>query len=336
MSVNYYNTNMKTREKVLRRFSMFDGTGADLREAKSYEEALNSANINYSAEKKPIYLADGTEITGHYATVKSDDETAVLGIVGDQYTAVDNKTAFSVAEELHKQGWNFEVGGPAIGARNTVDYAKSFLVLKGDDFNVGDDPYNTFAVLNNSYDGSSGVICRILCQRVWCLNASVRYLGGSKNQLQISVQHSKTANERISVANQIMMERVKEIEEIKKEAELFIGTQMSKKEFENEIIPLILKKKGLVEKDKERERGEDRIAKVVSQLCQAYEADDTQNYNNTAYKVILALQDFETHASPLRDTQNPHLYMNNIMKGMVLTTAVAQYIATTKNLKKVG
>lgn len=332
MSENYYNSNMKTREKIIRRFSMFDGTGSDLRNTSNYEEALNEAEINYSANKKPIYLADGSEISGHFATVKSDSENTVLGIVGEQYTPIDNKTAFSVCEELQKAGWGFEVGGPSLGSQRAVNYAKSFLVMRGEDFNVGEDPYNTFAIFNNSYDGSTGVICRIITQRVWCMNGCVRYLGGAKSQLQIAIQHSKTVNDRLAVANKIMLERVGEIKEIKREAEAFIGIKMSKKEFEDEIIPLILKKKRLVENDKDRERGAERVAQVVSQLCQAYEADDTQNYNNTAYKVILALQDFETHATPLRDTQNPHLYMNNIMKGMILTTAVAQHIAQTRGI----
>lgn len=332
MSINYYNGNEAIRNKVLRRFSMFDGTGTDLRGINSYEDALNEAGINYTAEKQPIYLEDGTIINNYFASVKSDEPTVTLGIVGEQYQPVDNKTAFSVCEELQNEGFNFEVGGPSLGARQTTNYAKSFLVMKGEDFKIEDDDYNSFAVLNNSFDGSTGVICRIIAQRVWCMNGAIRYLGGVESQLQINIQHSKTAFDKIEEAKKIMTKRILEIEAIKEEAKLFIGTKMTKEEFINKIIPLVLQKKRLVENNKDRERGQERIEMTVNQLMSAYNADDTQNYNNTAYKVILALQDFETHATPLRDTNNPHLYLNNIAKGMLLTTAVARYIADQKHL----
>lgn len=332
-ATNYYKTNAYTRNKILKRFSMFDGVGLDLTGAKSYDEALEMSGLDYSAKKVPLYLADGTKLENHFGVAKSDNPANILGVVGNQYHAVSNRDAFAVAENIVEQGYaNYEVGGPSMKSQNALDYAKSFLVLKGDDFKIEDDLFNSFVVFNNSFDGSTGVQYQVICQRVVCLNGMVRYLGGKDSQLKIKIQHTESAKERIKTANKIIMKRQHDIEIIKKEAQAFIAKGFTRAEFEKEIIPLILESKKLIEKDKERERGHERVQQVVSDLLLAYNADDVQNYANSAYRTILAISDYESHAEPLRDTGNGQIYMNRIIKGMALTTAVAQYIAKTRNI----
>lgn len=333
MKTNYYKTNENTRNVILKRFSMFDGVGLDLTSARTFDEALEMSGLDYTAEKAPLFLANGQEVKDHFAVVKSDDTSHVLGVVGNQYQAVGNREAFAVAKEIVDEGYAaYEVGGPSFKAKNTPDFAKSFMVLRGDNFEIADDVFNSFVVFNNSFDGSTGVQYRVICQRVVCMNGMVRYLGGAKNQLRINIQHTANAKYRIAEAQKIIMKRQDEIKYIKAEAEAFIKQGMTRAEFEKEIIPLILKEKKLVENDKERERGHERIDTVVRELLQAYNADDVQNHANNAYRAILAISDYESHSAPLRDVGNGQVYMNRAIKGMALTTAVAQYIAQTRGI----
>lgn len=97
-ATNYYKTNKDTRNTILKRFSMFDGVGLDLTGAKSYDEALEMSGLDYTADKVPLYLADGTKIENHFGVAKSDNPACILGIVGNQYHAVGNREAFAVAE----------------------------------------------------------------------------------------------------------------------------------------------------------------------------------------------------------------------------------------------
>lgn len=323
---NYYDSSVELKNKILRRFSMFDNAGLDLTSQTNYSEALAAAGLDYKVKKVPLYLDGGYEIPNKFATIKENEPDKALGIVGNSYVPMNNEDAFELADELvNNMGYTYEAGGACIGAKDKVDYSRSFLVCRGEDFTIGDDTYNVFPVFRNSFDGTTGVQVMFVTQRVVCLNGMVRLLGGRKNQLYINIQHSRNTEEKLQKARQLIISQNNEIEEIKREANLFIGQKFTKAQFEKEIIPLILTKKGLVEKDKERERGQERIEKTVGELIQAYEAADTQNFNNTMYKVILALSDYETHASPLRNTGNGQVYMNRILKGMVLTTAVAQY-----------
>lgn len=331
---NQYNSApAKVKGKVMRRFSMFDGTGVDLTTCNNYDEALLTSGLDYGARQEKLYLHDGTELPSNFAFVKSDDPTIILGVNGSQYTAVDNRTAFGVADELVQEGnFRYEVGGPSLGCQRTVDYAKAFLTLRGDDFTIGDDVYNSFVVFQNSFDGSSGVNFQVICQRLVCLNGLTRYLGSKKQQLRINIQHSRTAEDRIRIARDVIKQRVEDIEIIKKEAAAFIGTRMTKAEFQKEIIPLVLRQQKLVVDGQDRQRGQERIEQVVHQLCQAYEMDDTANYENSAYRIILALSDYETHGGVLKDTKNPSIYLNRALKGFAITTAVAQYIANTRHI----
>lgn len=330
---NYYKTNTQTRMTILKRFSMFDGVGFDLTGSSSYDEALANAGLDYTAKMVKLFLEDGTEVKNHYGAAKSDNPSHILGVVGNQYHAVSNRDAFAVAEDIVKGGYaNYEVGGPSLRSRNTIDYARSFLVLKGDDFQIENDVFNSFVVFNNSFDGSTGVQYQVVCQRVVCMNGMVSYLGGQHNQIRINIQHSKSANDRVRAVKKIVMKRQEDIEIIKKEAQAFIGTSVTRAQFENEIVPLVIRKKGLVEIKKDRERGSERVQKVVDELMQAYNSDDVQNYASSAYRIILAVSDYESHSKPLRDTGNGHIYMNRILKGMQITTAVAQYLADTRKI----
>ena len=329
---NYYDSNRDTREKILKRFSAFDGIGLDLRNVDDYDKALASADLDYSAEKRKMFLDNGIEVPNAFASVKTGTDE-VLGVVGNQYNPVSNREAFSIAREIVDQGWGrYEVGGPSYGRKNVLNYSRAFLVVRGDDFQVGEDTFNSFVVFNNSFDGTTGVSYKILCQRVVCMNGMTRFLGGKKNQLQINIQHSRQANDRINMAKLIMRDKLNEIDHIKREAEAFMKIGFTREQFEKEIVPLVLREKKIVEGEKERQRGHERIDTVVSQLIQAYNADDVQNYENNAYRVILALSDFETHAAPLRDCGNSQYYLNNLTKGMLLTTAVAKYIAETRGV----
>lgn len=338
---NIYGT-QKGKEKVLKRFSMFDGTGVDLTECGSYNEAMEIAGLDYTGEKQKMFLADGSEVSNNFCVVKSDDPTVQLGVVGKDYVPVHNREAFSIAEQLFDMGeMRFEVGGPSIGSKKVTDFAKSFLVMRGDDIQIEtldtEEVFNTFVVFNNSHDGSSSVQYRVLLQRLVCLNGMTRYLGSKKNQFFINVQHSKGAIDKIRIANEALLNRQNEISAIKAEVEAFANTQFTKKEFDKEVIPRVIQMMKLkpLEAD-EREISAADLEKrdlTIQRLWGAYQADDTQNYNNTAYKVLLAMSDMETHCAPLRDTQNPSLYMNRVLQGMVLTTGIAKYIAETRGVK---
>ena len=107
--------------------------------------------------------------------------------------------------------------------------------------------------------------------------------------------------------------------------EILSTLKISQEEIRNKIFPLFLKAMKLVN-DKERERGEEKVQKVLRQLWMAYHADDVQNFSGTAWQVQLMISDYLSHGDPLRDTKNPSYHFNNVTDNDVLTPIFRDYI----------
>ena len=326
-----FNTAPKeTLQKVYRnlaRASILDGMGfVDLRGCTSNEEALGKCGLLWRPVKVQTFLGDGTEIPHFYAVVKSDNLQEVLGIVKDQYQGAACLDAFASAEILNRMGeFKYDKGGSCYGAQNKMNHSKASLIMRADDIEVGGDIYQVFLVMNNSFDGSSGVKYMILFQRLVCLNGMMRYLGGKKNQFQINIQHTKSVHDRIKETNDILITKSNDVMGFRREFEILSNLKLSKEEVNHKIVPLFMKAMKLVG-DKQRERGEDRIARVLQQWALAYNADDVSNFIGTAWQVQLAISDYLSHADPLRDTKNPSLHFNNVTQGDVLTPVFRNYL----------
>lgn len=330
-----YDTNQKVKSKLMRRFSCFDGVGNDLREARSYLEALSLGDLDYEVTKMPIYLGDGTEIKDHFCTITNNGNQ--LGVVGKDYTVINNKEAFSFADIIVQEGRGiYETGGASKGSKNIIDYAKTFMVVRHADIEILGDAFNSFTVFQNSFDGSSGIRMQFINLRLICLNGLTRKMKGQENIQKINIQHSQTAEQKIKIAHETLDKQHQYVEALKREAEKLANTPFSKKEFQKEIIPLILKEmkltKDFEEDQNARQRGAENIDLTIKRLVSAYEADDIQNFNNTAYKVLLTLSDFESHANPLRNTDNPNIYFNRVLSGMLLTNAAVDYIIKSRGI----
>ena len=53
------------------------GLGTKVEEAVTSAEAITLAGLDYSVEKKPIYINGGIEVPNHYATVRTDTNDAL-------------------------------------------------------------------------------------------------------------------------------------------------------------------------------------------------------------------------------------------------------------------
>ena len=94
----------------MRREATWINIGKDIRTAKSITEALNLSGLDYTVEKKQVYLENGTPVPGQFATVKAGTND-VFGIVGDQYEIVQNADAFNFIDGIIPEGLEFVKAG---------------------------------------------------------------------------------------------------------------------------------------------------------------------------------------------------------------------------------
>ena len=88
------------------RMATWDKVGTDIREANSVKEALQIAGMDYEVVKSPIYLSNGFRIKDQFATKKKGTDE-VFGIVGKDYTVVQNEEAFSFVDGIIQDGLTF-------------------------------------------------------------------------------------------------------------------------------------------------------------------------------------------------------------------------------------
>lgn len=120
MAHNLYKSSMAFRGET-----PWHKLGAQFAEAFTAAEAIEAAHLGYEVTKRQLVLPcdhvmpDGSTVRDYrpvdrYATVNGDTD-AVLGIVGDRYTPLQNKDAFAFFDVLlSEHGARYETAG-AIG-----------------------------------------------------------------------------------------------------------------------------------------------------------------------------------------------------------------------------
>jgi phage/plasmid-like protein (TIGR03299 family) len=183
-------------------------------EAQTAEQAIKLANLDFIVEKRPLFLNEGKSLGEQapaYATVRTDNN-AILGVVGERYTPVQNIDAFSFFDELvERDEAIYETAGVLGNGERIWILAKlpSHIRIGNDDI------VEKYVLIANSHDGSLAVTGQLTPIRVVCANT----LSASLNlkETRVSIRHTSSAKERIETAYKILGlydKRSKEIEEL--------------------------------------------------------------------------------------------------------------------------
>ena len=300
-------------------FTYFDKLGNQISSDATIADALKESSLDYTVVKKPMYLENGTLVKDAFCTMKSDDDTQ-LGVVGKQYTIVQNNEAFAFIDDiLH------ESGGEIIKAGAFQDFKKSFVVVKTTDIKILGETYNPYLLFYNSFDGSGSIKVCFTPIRVMCQNTIV--YACKKAITKDSIRHFSTAQERLIQAKDTLLKNNQQLEFLKKDSEELAKITLTKDQFKDQIVPLVLQEMKISKDSEEKKRNKDRYEVTANALMNAYNATDLGNHNNTAYKAIQAVADFESHIQPMKNTSNCAIYIGRVLEMMKLTTAARAYIA---------
>jgi len=179
--------------------------------AKTSEEAIKLAHLDYEVQLKPIYFdrevsLDGLNslmpnlITDNYATVRTDTMQA-LGIVKKRYKVIQNTDVFSFFDNVIDDDDDaiFETAGALGNGEKIFISAKMphHIEIKG-----YDDPTEVYVLLTSSHDGSGSIVAGITPIRVVCNNTLNVALGGIKNK--VSIRHTVNAKNSLKEAHKLM------------------------------------------------------------------------------------------------------------------------------------
>jgi phage/plasmid-like protein (TIGR03299 family) len=166
------------------------GMGVELPQLATAAEAIEGANLGWSVSKEPVITSTGKEVPGKHITIRSDTLDG-LGVVGDQYSILQNSAAFEFFDRftMDPHGPKYETAGSLWSGRKVWMLAKlpDLLQVKGDD------TIQPYILLSNSHDGSSAVRVQLTPVRVVCQN-TLNMAQWDKSQKSIKVRHSGDIN----------------------------------------------------------------------------------------------------------------------------------------------
>lgn len=301
----------------------FDGVGNKITGKVTYEEALKLGCIDYEVEKRPIttVAADGNtviKIPDKFATVRTDREQ-VLGVVGSDYTVIQNRDSFAFVEDLLGSG----IGVEAAGNYGT-DGNKCFILAQGEPLEILGDEVSNHIFISNSFDGGSSIRAMFTPVRLVCANGLV-IIDEKRANVRFTIGHYKNAKQRLITVHQLLTKNLQYMHLVKRYAEYLASIQFSEEEFD-ELCDRLVPAPADESKDtylKMRNREEKK-----RELKRLYKADDLANFRGSAYKAIMAISDYESHGKPAQQRAKTvdEYHLRQTINGMQLLNTAVQII----------
>lgn len=193
------------------------GTYVD--KAMTAEEALELANLNWDVRLVPLMTVEWTNVPARVAVVRDTEQGAeVLGLVGEGYTPIQNREAFTVCDDLVQASGeaHYETAGmlrapmtkpvapgapsvPGIGGSVFITLSRPDLVL---DASGRADTHARYLLCVNGFDGSKAFTLKMTNVRVVCKNTQELALKRAGNQFKVA--HTRNVLARMGQAREAL------------------------------------------------------------------------------------------------------------------------------------
>lgn len=281
----------------LQKEKLHTGFGEKIIDAKSYDDVLVQAGLNWTVSAHPVYTevnGKQIEVPGSNIIVREADEKP-LGIVSDKYKIVNNADAFAFTESIYNsKEIEFIRGGSYRGGSSTWLEAK----ITGKYSILGDD-VECYLIFMNSHDGTGSVKCMIVPERIACSNALNIPLRDQSRHWRCV--HSGDPMKKIDEARQILLAGSSYMEALNRECEVLQSIKISSSQvtqFINRLFPINDDMSDKQKENQERRR---------KQLLAVYlDKADLFEFGSTGYKFISAVADYADHVEG-RNTQNSNI-----------------------------
>ena len=268
---------------TITREATWNKVGTDIREANSVKEALQISGLDYEVVKAPIYLSNGHRIKDQFATKKKGTDE-VFGIVGKDYTIVQNEEAFSFVDGIISEGLTFVKAGE-------TSYMNYIIASLPEQY-ILDDKFKPYIIFQNSHAGATTLKAAICPLRIVCQNQFTMAFRNSENK--ISLRHSSSIHEKMDEAQHILQFNAEYMDSFNKMANKMAANKIG----EEKALEIIDKYFLVDDNASTRKVNSNEEKKVI--LLNAYNAEDNQNFRGTQWGLINAFSDYITHVDPAR------------------------------------
>ena len=299
---------------TITREATWNKVGTDIREANSVKEALQISGLDYEVVKAPIYLSNGHRIKDQFATKKKGTDE-VFGIVGKDYTIVQNEEAFSFVDGIISEGLTFVKAGE-------TSYMNYIIASLPEQY-ILDDKFKPYIIFQNSHAGATTLKAAICPLRIICQNQFTMAFRNSENK--ISIRHSSSIHEKMDEAQHILQFNAEYMDSFNK-----MANEMAANKIGDEKALDIIDKYFLVD-DNASTRKVNSNEEKKAILLNAYNAEDNQNFRGTQWGLVNAFSDYITHLDPARKTNKSNIskfvnvtFNNGLMNNFI--SMVQEYV----------
>ena len=275
---------------TITREATWNKVGTDIRDANSVKEALQISGLDYEVVKAPIYLSNGHRIKDQFATKKKGTDE-VFGIVGKDYTIVQNEEAFSFVDGIISEGLTFVKAGETSYMNYIITSLPEQYIL--------DDKFKPYIIFQNSHAGATTLKAAICPLRIICQNQFTMAFRNSENK--ISIRHSSSIHEKMDEAQHILQFNAEYMDSFNK-----MANEMAANKIGDEKALDIIDKYFLVD-DNASTRKVNSNEEKKAILLNAYNAEDNQNFRGTQWGLVNAFSDYITHLDPARKTNKSNI-----------------------------
>lgn len=197
-----FNENLQRHSFFSVKEKAWHNLGIVLDKCPSSAEAIKLAGLDYEVAKVPVSCTpqkfSSVIIPDKFATYRTDNGK-VFGIVGDRYSIVQNKDAFTFFDEIVGEGAAIYETAGCLGNGEVI-----FITAKLPDYiRVGtDDLIEQFLFLTSSHDGSGAIQVAFTPIRIVCNNTLNAALGNCSNKL--TIRHTANAKDKLTQAHKVM------------------------------------------------------------------------------------------------------------------------------------
>lgn len=284
------------------RTATWTNIGYDIRKATTVEEALKLSHLDYTVEKVPCFLADGTPIPGAFCT-KKENSLETFGVVGKEFSIIQNIEGFDFINALVGEGLTFLKAGEnrkmvwIIGQLPTID--------------ILGDKVTPHVIFQNSHGGNTTLKATIAPLRIICQNQF--NLTFRKADNKISLRHTSSIKDRLHTAETVLAQNSIYLDEFKKKAEEMASAKVSKAKVDS-FLDTIFEVKADFNPTQTKNMEEKR-----TRFLAAYQAEDNQNFIGTQWGLVNAYTDYVTHKPLKKDTPTAleNHFIKSTLKGSI-------------------
>lgn len=254
------------------------------------KEAIQSAELDWTVSRQPVFTGEGSEIDG-YARINRDSDGATFGIVGSKYEPIQNAEAFDFMDTLVDSGEaKYETAGSLKGGRVVWMLAE---VPRG--VYVAGEEHRPYLLLANNHDGSGSCKVTATPVRVVCCNTLAMALGQAVNTVRI--RHTGNVNGKIAQAREVLRIGFDYFEQFETVGDGLATRRFSEAEFARFLDSLL----PVPEDAKNAKRVEAKRSDVARLY---FESPNLENVRGTAWAAYNAVAEYADHYAEVRGTKS--------------------------------